>query len=46
MAVMTRELRSSYAFFERNFNLVKRYWGGEFGFLVYAVAADRQGPGQ
>jgi ABC-2 type transport system permease protein len=39
MAVMTRELRGSYAFFERNFNLVKRYWGWEFGFLVYAIAA-------
>jgi len=39
MAVMTRELKGSYAFFERNFNLVKRYWGWEFGFLVYAIAA-------
>jgi ABC-2 type transport system permease protein len=39
MAVLTRELRGSYAFFERNFNLVKRYWGWEFGFLVYAIAA-------
>ena len=39
MAVLTRELRSSYAFVERNYNLVKRYWGWEFGFLVYAVSA-------
>jgi ABC-2 type transport system permease protein len=39
MAVLTRELRGSYAFFERNFNLVKRYWGWEFGFLVYAITA-------
>jgi ABC-2 type transport system permease protein len=39
MAVLTRELRGSYAFFERNFNLVKRYWGWEIGFLVYAIAA-------
>src|SRR3954467_10203485 len=39
MAVLTRELRGSYAFFERNYNLVKRYWGWELGFLVYAVAA-------
>jgi ABC-2 type transport system permease protein len=39
MAVLTRELRGSYAFFERNFNLVKRYWGWEMGFLVYAIAA-------
>ena len=39
MAVLTRELKGSYAFIERNYNLVKRYWGWEFGFLVYAVAA-------
>jgi ABC-2 type transport system permease protein len=39
MAVLTRELRGSYAFIERNFNLTKRYWGWEVGFLVYAVAA-------
>jgi ABC-2 type transport system permease protein len=39
MAVMTRELKGSYAFFERNFNLVKRYWGWELGFLLYAVTA-------
>ena len=39
MAVLTRELRGSYAFIERNYNLVKRYWGWELGFLVYAVAA-------
>ncbi len=38
MAVLTRELRGSFAFFERNYNLVKRYWGWEFAFLVYAVA--------
>ena len=39
MAVLTRELKGSYAFVERNYNLVKRYWGWEFGFLVYAVTA-------
>jgi ABC-2 type transport system permease protein len=39
MAVLTRELRGSYAFVERNYNLVKRYWGWEIGFLVYAVSA-------
>jgi ABC-2 type transport system permease protein len=39
MAVLTRELKGSYAFVERNYFLVKRYWGWEFGFLVYAVAA-------
>jgi ABC-2 type transport system permease protein len=38
MAVVTREARASYAFLERNFNLTKRYWGWEVGWLVYAVA--------
>ncbi len=33
-----REARASYAFVERNFNLVKRYWGWEIVFLVYTVA--------
>jgi len=35
---MTRELRASYAFVERNFNLTKRYWGWEVAFMVYSVA--------
>jgi len=35
---LARELRGSYAFIERNLFLVKRYWGWEFAFLVYAVA--------
>jgi ABC-2 type transport system permease protein len=38
MSLMTRELRASYAFVERNFNLTRRYWGWEVAFLVYAVA--------
>lgn len=38
MTLMTRELKASYAFVERNFNLTKRYWGWEVAFLVYAVA--------
>ena len=38
MAIFTRELRASYAFVERNFNLTRRYWGWEVAFLVYAVA--------
>ena len=38
MSLMTRELKASYAFVERNFNLTKRYWGWEAAFLVYAVA--------
>ncbi len=38
MSLMTRELKASYAFVERNFNLTKRYWGWEAAFLVYAGA--------
>jgi len=30
--------RASYAFIERNFNLVKRYWGWEVVWLVYSIA--------
>lgn len=36
-AAMAGELRASYAFVERNFNLVKRYWGWEVVFLIYTV---------
>ncbi len=32
-----RETRASYAFVERNFNLVKRYWGWEVVFLLYSM---------
>jgi ABC-2 type transport system permease protein len=35
---MARELRASYAFVERNFNLSKRYWGWEIAWLIYSVA--------
>ncbi|MGH2455864.1 MAG: ABC transporter permease [Candidatus Limnocylindria bacterium] len=38
MAMMTRELKASFAFVERNFNLTKRYWGWEIAWLVYSVA--------
>ena len=38
MALLTRELKASYAFVERNFNLTKRYWGWEIAWLVYSVA--------
>jgi ABC-2 type transport system permease protein len=38
MPLMTRELKASFAFVERNFNLTRRYWGWELAFLVYAVA--------
>lgn len=32
------EIRASYAFVERNFNLVKRYWGWELVWLAYSIA--------
>jgi ABC-2 type transport system permease protein len=38
MVAVRRELRASYAFVERNFNLVKRYWGWEVAWLLYSVA--------
>ncbi|MGH2428764.1 MAG: ABC transporter permease [Candidatus Limnocylindria bacterium] len=38
MTIATRELRASYAFIERNFNLTKRYWGWEVAWLVYSIA--------
>ena len=38
MTIGTRELRASYAFVERNFNLTKRYWGWEVAWLVYSIA--------
>ncbi len=38
MTVVARELKASYAFVERNFNLTKRYWGWEAAWLVYGVA--------
>ena len=31
------ETKASYAFLERNFNLIKRYLGWELVFLVYSV---------
>ena len=37
MAASVREMRASYAFIERNFNLSKRYFGWEIVFLVYSV---------
>ena len=39
MTVATRELRASYAFIERNFNLTKRYWGWEVAWLIYSIAS-------
>jgi ABC-2 type transport system permease protein len=39
MTIATRELRASYAFIERNFNLTKRYWGWEVAWLIYSIAS-------
>ena len=36
--MLTHELKASYAFVERNFNLSRRYWGWEIAFLVYSAA--------
>lgn len=38
MELVLREARAAWAFVERNFNLVKRYWKWEFVFFVYTVA--------
>ncbi|MGD2145165.1 MAG: ABC transporter permease [Anaerolineae bacterium] len=38
MAQLAHEIRASYAFIERNFNLVKRYWGWEVVWLAYSIA--------
>jgi ABC-2 type transport system permease protein len=51
LALVTAELKASYAFVERNFFLTRRYWGWELAFLVYSVAgalsiADRRGGGR
>jgi ABC-2 type transport system permease protein len=37
MAMLARELRVSYAFVERNFNLVKRYWALEIAWFIYSL---------
>lgn len=38
MSIIAGELRASYAFVERNINLVKRYWGWELVWIAYSVA--------
>lgn len=38
MMAIAQELKASYAFIERNFNIVKRYWAWELVWLVYTVA--------
>jgi ABC-2 type transport system permease protein len=37
MTQITHEIKASYAFVERNINLVKRYWGWEVVWMVYAI---------
>lgn len=38
MSAVTYQMRASYAFIERNFNLIKRYWSWEVVWLVYSTA--------
>jgi len=37
MSAIGYELKASYAFIERNFNIVKRYWAWELVWLVYGI---------
>ena len=38
MAALTMQIRASFAFVERNYNLIKRYWGWEVVRLIYSIA--------
>ncbi len=38
MSAATYQLRASFAFVERNFNLIKRYWSWEMVWLIYSTA--------
>jgi ABC-2 type transport system permease protein len=38
MATLVHEFKATYAFIERNANLVKRYWSWELVWLVYSIA--------
>ena len=38
MTALVHEFRATYAFFERNANMVKRYWSWELVWLVYSIA--------
>mgnify|MGYP001062650481 FL=1 len=38
MSALIHEFRATYAFMERNANLVKRYWSWELVWLVYSIA--------
>ncbi len=37
MSTLSYEFKASYAFIERNFNIVKRYWAWELVWLVYGI---------
>ncbi len=37
MSALSYEVKASYAFIERNFNIVKRYWAWELVWLLYGV---------
>ncbi|MBI5565702.1 MAG: ABC transporter permease, partial [Chloroflexi bacterium] len=37
MSTLTYEIKASYAFIERNFNIVKRYWAWELVWLIYGI---------
>lgn len=38
MSTIVYQIRASYAFVERNLNLIKRYWSWEIVWLVYSIA--------
>jgi len=38
MSILVNEFRATYAFVERNANLVKRYWSWELVWLAYSIA--------
>ncbi|HEY4690090.1 MAG TPA: ABC transporter permease [Anaerolineae bacterium] len=38
MSALAQEFKASYAFIERNFNIVKRYWAWELVWLTYTIA--------
>jgi ABC-2 type transport system permease protein len=38
MTAVVYQIRASYAFVERNLNLIKRYWSWEMVWLVYSIA--------
>jgi ABC-2 type transport system permease protein len=38
MATIVNEIRATYAFMERNANLVKRYWSWELVWITYSIA--------